>query len=67
MSDPDWREIAAQLYAVAKTAGCRCDYERNGMGVPTWYINPETNTLERKLVAECSRCKALAVYELAIK
>ena len=63
MSEPNWQAIAALLYSVAKTAGDRCEYERNAAGVPIWYLNPESNQLERKLITKCSRCIALESYE----
>jgi hypothetical protein len=59
-----WQAIAAALYPAAKSAGCRCEYERNGAGVPVWYPN-EAGGIGRKLIKRCSRCLALEAYEVA--
>jgi hypothetical protein len=63
-SKVNWQALAAQLYPAAKSAGCRCEYERNGAGVPVWY--PAEGGLERRLIQRCSRCVAILAYEAAV-
>ena len=65
MSEPDWESLARMLYPVAVTAGCRCEYERNGAGVPTWYPT-EVGVIERRLVQRCSKCLAVDAYKAAV-
>jgi len=52
-----------QLYLVAKSSGCRCDFQRTGSGVPQWF--PDSGGgIGRKLVRLCARCQAIAAYEI---
>lgn len=60
----DWRAIADALYLAARTAGDRCEYERNRAGVPLWFQN-SAGGIGRKLITRCSRCTALNMYEEA--
>jgi hypothetical protein len=62
--DETWRAIADMLALVARTAGCRCEYERNGAGVPIWFPN-EAGGIERRLIKRCGRCVALETYNAA--
>jgi len=62
MKQVDWQAIAAQLYPIARLAGCRCEYERNAAGVPVWYP-AEGGGIERRLLKRCSKCEAVAAYE----
>jgi hypothetical protein len=63
-SEPDWKEIAHALYLTARTAGCRCEYERNGSGVPVWFKD-DAGGIGRKLIKQCSRCVGIESYEVA--
>ena len=61
---PDWRSIADALSIVVRSAGCRCEFERNASGVPVWFPN-EGGGIGRKLTHLCSRCAAIAAYTTA--
>lgn len=59
-----WEKIAAQLYGVALSAGCRCEYERNAAAVPVWFPD-DHGGIGRKLIHRCSRCEAIDAYREA--
>ena len=65
VAQSDWRAIADVLYGSVRTAGCRCEFERNRAGVPLWFPN-DAGGIGRKLVKRCSRCVALDLYQAAI-
>lgn len=61
----DWRQIADALSLAARTAGCRCEYERTKGGVPIWFPM-EGGGIGRKLIRRCSKCLAVDAYDEAV-
>lgn len=66
MTEPDWPAIAAALCLVARSAGCRCEFERTKGGVPIWFPD-DHGGIGRKLIKRCSRCIALERYDEALE
>jgi hypothetical protein len=54
--------LEQQLYLSLKATPCRCEYERNSRGVPTWHPK-EGGGIERKLIKKCSKHVAEEEYE----
>lgn len=52
-------ELTLKLYASLRVMPCRCEYLRNGLGVPIWSGNP----LQRTLTKMCSRHVACNEFE----
>lgn len=51
--------IERQLYLSLKSAMCRCQFERDKLGVPVWSGVP----LGRVQIFKCTRCVAVDEYE----
>jgi hypothetical protein len=56
------RQLLDQLYIVAKTAGCLCEFERTKSGVPIWFPI-EGGGIGRKLIKRCGKCLAVEAYQ----